>query len=45
MANPGIDNKKSDVDGFGLLLLELSTRQKPFDRYGVFPIFFILFYN
>lgn len=45
MANPGIDNKKSDVDGFGVLLLELPTKQRPFDRYGAFPIFFILFFN
>ena len=45
MANLGIDNKKSDVNGFGVLLLELPTKQRPFDRYGAFPIFFILFFN
>ena len=45
MANPGIDNKKSDVYSFGVLLLELPTKQRPFDRYGAFPIFFILFFN
>jgi len=35
---PGTSSRKKDVFAFGVLLLELLTGEKPFDRYVLFSI-------